>query len=117
MLSICRGQQLKEEEKIEVDKLKNVPSFAIFYWFLFWLSRLLACRLTLDDSKWKLFSVALRAIVAVDEAFASRSLNVYGFTSVDASDENNFTTFLCCAGEIEDRNERKDWNCIGGDFL
>lgn len=33
-LSVCRGQQ-PSEAKIEVDNLKNVPSLAIFYWFLF----------------------------------------------------------------------------------
>lgn len=47
----------KNSEDIRVDKLKNVPSLAIFYWFLFWLSNVIVACLKCE------------AFVAVDEHF------------------------------------------------
>jgi hypothetical protein len=39
-----RARSEEREEEIEVDNLKNVPSLAIFYWFLLWLARLEAVK-------------------------------------------------------------------------
>lgn len=104
---MVRRTRLEDEKslKIGLDKLKNVPSFAIFYWFLFWLSTVIVAVVVLsfvhsfiqslfDAMKWfEMWSfVKCEAIVAVDETF--RSFNAHGFTSVDASDENSFTAFL-----------------------
>lgn len=121
MLSICRGQQLEEEKKIEVDKLKNVPSFAIFYWFLFWLSHSLACRLTLDDSRNGNFFPS-----RFEQLLQSMKLSLpvhWMFIDLRLSMHRTKTTLLHFYVALERwktgprMSERKAWSCIRVYFL
>lgn len=93
-----------------------------FIGFCFGFLTSLACRLS-SMRKVCSFPSRFERLLQSMKHFASRSLNVYGFTSVDGCIglNNNFTTVLCQAGGEDggqDRGSRKrDWNCISEDFL
>lgn len=61
------------------------------------------CHLFVHYIAWNVKFVKCEAIVAVDETFLS--FNARGFTSLDASGENSFTTFLCRAREWKLKDE------------
>lgn len=72
----------RERRKIDVDKLKNVPSFAIFYWFL--LSAVNVSRKARNEK-----------FVAESMKHSSSCSSIHVAFSVHPTSENNFTAFLC----------------------
>lgn len=104
---VSRGQKRwgKRGKEIQVDKLKNVPSLAIFYWFLFWFSNaiVVAVAVVVVVAVGLKCEVFERAFVAVDGTFHS------GFILFDPSNRNSFTTvFLRRDG---DDDEKLQENC------